>query len=105
MPNGIIHIGLPKTGTTSVQSAVYKHRDRLLAEFGIFYPWISENLTDILCTAFHDDPRKHINVRLAGANTIEKAELLRSQSLAAIERHGKPLFFRPKALPILITTN
>ncbi|QER41303.1 hypothetical protein F1847_00580 [Thermodesulfobacterium sp. TA1] len=34
----IIHIGLYKTGTTSIQEFLYKNKDKLFNEFGIYYP-------------------------------------------------------------------
>ena len=38
MPSNIIlHIGLPKTGTTSLQQAFFENRDQLAGE-GISYP-------------------------------------------------------------------
>ncbi|WP_448583924.1 hypothetical protein [Thermocrinis sp.] len=34
----ILHIGFHKTGTTSIQEFCYKNREKLLNEFGIYYP-------------------------------------------------------------------
>ncbi|MFT4123691.1 MAG: hypothetical protein QM635_07665 [Microbacteriaceae bacterium] len=40
IPEGsvLLHIGPPKTGSTSLQEALFQNRDRLLAEHGVHYP-------------------------------------------------------------------
>lgn len=80
MKKAIVHIGLPKTGTTSIQEALYATRERLLETSGIFYPSISPNLNNVLCTSFFDDPRKHIEAAMEGLDTLEKARA-KSQTL------------------------
>src|SRR5579885_2145574 len=84
MAKGILHIGLPKTGTTSFQNAVFLNRKSIYSDFGIYYPDLASNLTDVLCTAFHDDPRKHVMVQIAGVDTREKAEELRRSTVASL---------------------
>ena len=60
----ILHIGLPKTGTTSVQQAFHINRDELLNKHGVLYPSISFNHGIPLFSAFSEYPEKyHINVR------------------------------------------
>lgn len=61
----ILHFGLPKTGTTTIQNVLHAHRDRLLAE-GVYYPALSPNLTTPLCTMFLPDPKGHITNKIAG---------------------------------------
>lgn len=63
---GILHIGLPKTGTTTIQNAFHSCRSALLAETGMLYPSLEANHTTPLCTMFLDDPRVHISNKLAG---------------------------------------
>lgn len=60
----VLHFGLPKTGTTTIQNVMYAHRDRLLAE-SVYYPALQSNLTTPLCTMFLPDPRVHIENRIA----------------------------------------
>ena len=71
-------MGLPKTGTTATQAALFTARERLLTEYSLYYPKIGENHTDALCTMFLDDPLKHISVRVAGISDAAGAEALRS---------------------------
>lgn len=74
----ILHAGLPKTATTSIQDAIFDCRDVLFAETGIYYPGIVPNHTNDLCTAFLDDPRSHISNKMAG-----RTDLDHMQSIAA----------------------
>ncbi len=69
--NGILHIGLPKTGTTTIQNAFHHCRNALLAEDGILYPSLEANHTTPLCTMFLDDPTAHITNKLAGLTSPE----------------------------------
>lgn len=79
-------MGLPKTATTSFQNAVFANRERLLKDYGILYPSVSANHTNTLCTIFHDDPRKHITVKMMGKLTIDEAEAVRRQNQEKFER-------------------
>lgn len=84
--NGILHIGLPKTGTTSFQNALYGSRDRLLREHGIFYPSIEPNHTNALCTMFLDDPRLHVSMQMQGITDVAEAEAVRRDYFDRMER-------------------
>lgn len=61
----ILHAGLPKTGTTTIQDVFYQHRAMLL-EHGVLYPGLAPNLTTPLCTMFLRDPSLHISNRIEG---------------------------------------
>jgi hypothetical protein len=69
----LLHIGFPKTGTTTIQNFLYEHREILLKETGVLYPSLAANLTDALCTMFLNDPSKHITNKMRGIT--EKGEL------------------------------
>jgi hypothetical protein len=76
-----VHLGFPKTGTTTIQNVFHAHRNRLLAEEGVLYPSLSPNLTNVLCTNFLDDPLKHITNQMAGISREEARERGRQQFL------------------------
>lgn len=67
----ILHIGLPKTGTTTIQNVLYANREFLLMQEGVLYPSVASNLTTPLCTIFQNDPQKHIANKVAGFTTRE----------------------------------
>lgn len=67
----ILHAGLPKTATTSIQNACFSQRGALLEQHDILYPGTSANHTDALCTAFLSDPRNHISHKMAGQQNYE----------------------------------
>ena len=72
----ILHIGFPKTGTTTIQNVLYEHRNILLKEKNILYPALAPNLTDALCTIFLDDPRRHITNKINGVTDQKDIDLL-----------------------------
>lgn len=82
----VLHAGLPKTGTTSIQTAFYAQRRALLDVARLLYPSLDANLTNALCTLFHDDPRKHITNKLAGLTTLDAIAPLQSRYREALER-------------------
>ena len=67
----ILHAGLPKTATTSIQNAVFRFRDALFEHCNIYYPGNAPNHTNDLCTAFLNDPRKHISNKMAGLTDLD----------------------------------
>ena len=62
----ILHAGMPKTGTTTIQNTLYKCRDVLLAQNKCLYPSIAANHTNSICTIFMNHPERHIANRMAG---------------------------------------
>lgn len=71
----VLHAGLPKTGTTTIQNVCYQHRSMLIEE-GVLYPRLMPNLTTPLCTMFLQDPSVHISNRIEG----NSADVLRSRA-------------------------
>lgn len=87
---GIIHVGLPKTGTSTIQSAMHENRHRLLSEHAMLYPAIARNHTDPLHTIFAADPREHIQIMCqGGADGTEITRIKHRQRLeACIKNEG-----------------
>lgn len=81
----VLHLGLPKTGTTAIQNVFHAHRDMLLEREHVLYPSLSPNLTTPLCSMFQEDPRKHIVNKMAGISTAEEVATLRQKYLEALE--------------------
>jgi hypothetical protein len=66
-----VHIGLHKTGTTSIQQTFARHRDMLRAEHGLIYPSVSSNHSVPLFSMFCDRPAAYIWNMLAGVTSDE----------------------------------
>ncbi|MBB4860581.1 hypothetical protein HNO88_003925 [Novosphingobium chloroacetimidivorans] len=62
----VLHAGLPKTGTTYIQNELFALRKVLRQDHQVLMPSISPNLTDALCSMFHDDPMLHITNKIQG---------------------------------------
>ncbi|HVG46726.1 MAG TPA: hypothetical protein VM899_01110 [Rubellimicrobium sp.] len=75
--SGILHIGLPKTATTSCQEALFSNRESLLKRHGLFYPSLTVSHNSILVVMFMEDPRSHVTVKSRGITTLDGAERLR----------------------------
>lgn len=84
MKRVIVHLGMPKTATTTCQNALWKHR-AALRDRGWLYPSVEPNHTNALCTMFLPDPRCHITVRSRGITTPAAAEALRAEYFATLE--------------------
>lgn len=83
--SGILHIGLPKTATTSCQEALFQNREMLLRRHGLFYPSLVASHNSILAVMFIEDPRTHVTVKSRGITTREGAERLRRRYFAKME--------------------
>lgn len=83
----ILHAGLPKTGTTTIQNAFWRVRDRLLATEGLLYPPPEPNHTNAICTMFLDDPMQHISNRMAARDGAIDLASLQGKYRAQIEEH------------------
>ncbi|MGQ7794594.1 hypothetical protein ACUN0C_19495 [Faunimonas sp. B44] len=59
----IIHIGLEKTGTNTIQRTLYKLRNTLLTDFGILYPDLSHNHSIDLGLAFRAKLPMYLQIR------------------------------------------
>ncbi len=86
-PSILIHYGLPKTATTTVQNALFSLKPRLLSEAGLLYPGNTSNHTDQLCTAFLIDPRKHISNQLTGMSL----DMLRMRGRETLDKFRKEI--------------
>ena len=80
MSNGrriILHIGLHKTGTTTIQNVLHANRDFLLRHEGVLYPSLDPNLSNALLHILEDDsrnrPRKLRSKKKAGFTNEELA--------------------------------
>lgn len=81
----IIHMGLPKTGTTTIQNVLYKNRDWLLKKYKYYYPSVEANHTNFLCIMFLPDPRTHVTVKMRGLTTDAEVEALRAECFKRLE--------------------
>ena len=68
----ILHIGLPKTGTTTIQNVLHANRDFLLQQEGALYPSLEPNLTTPLRTIFRDYSPQPIVNKMAGLTKQEE---------------------------------
>jgi len=68
----IVHAGLPKTATTTIQNACFEARLKLNKGAGILYPGVRPDKQLALRTIFVDDPRKHPHNKLAGRTDLSE---------------------------------
>lgn len=91
----ILHAGLPKTATTSIQNALFSQRKKLGGDAGLLYPGKVPNHTNDLCTAFLTDPRAHISNRMAGLTDLDallaRAGRIREGFAAEIAEREQPM--------------
>lgn len=80
----MVHLGFPKTGTTTTQNVFYAQRKEILACERVLYPSLNPNLSNVLCTNFRDDPLQPVSNRLAGL-TREEARERGRQELVELE--------------------
>lgn len=72
MPDLYIHIGLHKTGTTSIQRAMFANRKLLQKEKSIHYPDFAPNHGKVIYSLFTRDPLKYgVNLK-SGHDSEEK---------------------------------
>lgn len=67
----ILHIGLPKTGTSTIQNVFHANRDFLLQQESILYPSLAPSLNVPLGTIFKDAPGEHIVNKMASLTSEE----------------------------------
>jgi hypothetical protein len=80
-----LHIGLHKTGTSSIQTTLFNNRKKLLTH-DINYAQLSDgpNHSIILLPLFRRAPHRYRTNRLAGIDTEEKAAKKNASSLVAL---------------------
>ena len=83
--NVYIHIGLHKTGTTSIQATLSNNRKTLLAH-GINYLPLGENHSVALYPLFAAEPHRYRPNRAAGIDTEQKAAKKNAVTLASLQR-------------------
>lgn len=82
-----LHIGLHKTGTSSIQTTLFNNRKKLLAHDINYAPLGDDpNHSVILLPLFRQAPHRYRANRLAGIDTREKAAKKNVASLAALRR-------------------
>tara|TARA_B100001093_G_scaffold123911_1_gene116525 strand:+ start:794 stop:1876 length:1083 start_codon:yes stop_codon:yes gene_type:complete len=91
----ILHVGLPKTGTTAAQNFFYNNIDQIKND-GITYFSISENHSKPISTIFLENPEKYyMNVK-EGLDTKEKVKPLateyRNRLISEIKECQTPKF-------------
>jgi hypothetical protein len=80
-----IHIGLHKTGTTSIQATLFRNRDRLKGR-GVNYFGLNENHSETLYPLFLTEPHLYRQNRLAGIDTPQKAARKNAATEKALRR-------------------
>jgi len=70
MGTAVIHIGMPKTGTTSIQALLHHNRDRLLAA-GWHYPAFLKKRNHVALAVFAASSSQERTLRLAGLTSAE----------------------------------
>jgi hypothetical protein len=83
-----IHIGVPKTGTSSIQKTMFKNRDRLL-DNGINYLSVRANSGRVFASMLRDDPQPSTSRRHFAAR---KTERLRRQVLKELSSNRSRKF-------------
>lgn len=69
----VLHTGLPKTGTSTIQNVFYENRDFLLQQEGVLYPSLLPNLSTPLHTIFSANPQNQNVNKVSGFTTEELA--------------------------------
>jgi hypothetical protein len=58
----VVHIGTTKTGTKTIQRALFSARSKLLSDAGILYPSIAANQSTYLGTIFRDEAPRRVQL-------------------------------------------
>lgn len=80
----ILHLGMPKTGTTSIQSALFRDREGLLQK-GVLYPGFAENHTTPLASVFVENPHRLQANMLAGIQTSRQGQAVAAKWSARLD--------------------
>lgn len=80
----VLHIGLHKTGTTTLQDFLYQYRLPLEQELQVLYPALHRNYSQALYSAFAEQPEQYsVNIR-NGLDTPAKVALVNEENLQAL---------------------
>ncbi len=101
-----IHIGMPKTATTSIQAAFFRIRALLESDAGILYPGKQPNHSQPLYSLFCDNPLDYDHHIRAGIRTIEKISAINAENQTLFERQitsssAATVFFSGETLSLL----
>jgi hypothetical protein len=96
----ILHIGLHKTGTTTIQNVLHANRDFLLRHEGALYPSLAPNLSNALLTIFGDDARKLKAGKMRGFTTEELAARRKKHLNSLMLRSSKAVNKRSSTMPM-----
>lgn len=81
----IVHAGLPKTATTTIQNALFDARHALHKDGGVLFPGGRRLYQQSLRTAFREDPRSHPYNRMRGRTNLEALRREAESFLAELE--------------------
>lgn len=84
----IVHIGLNKTGTTTIQQMMYQNAQALL-NHGIYYPTINNDHGRFLRSMFMKNPKKQPANIKSGYCTIRKIKRLNNKFKSTLEENIK----------------
>jgi hypothetical protein len=79
MKSVVLHIGLPKTGTTSIQNCMFAQRAKLLSEYKYQYGGWNANHSDMLSLLFHPAADQDPNLIARGMANCELRAAVRQQ--------------------------
>ena len=81
----VVHIGIEKTGTKTIQKALFSARSKLLSEERILYPSIAANLSIYLATMFRDKTPRLLQLREPDATDDSSVAHIRQKYRASFE--------------------
>lgn len=84
MTRFVIHIGMHKTGTTSIQAALYRAR-KALAKRGVLYPEFGPNHSHPLVSMFHSAPLDYYVNFYSGLDTPAKVDAFNQRHRDSLE--------------------
>lgn len=82
----ILHIGFPKTGTTTIQNFLYERRATLLRDKKILYPSSTPNHSNLLITLFSKNPGRFIANRVNGITKKRELDKLIDEYRTKLEK-------------------
>ena len=76
----VLHIGLPKTGTTSIQDVCFRNREVLRKRHNIRYAGFAANHSDVRALLFNQKVKKIPSIISRGYTSKEKLEAGREEA-------------------------
>lgn len=81
----VVHIGIDKTGSTTIQRTLFSGRSKLLADSQILYPSIADNQSVYLATIFRDEAPPTLQLIEPGATQESSVASSRKKFRASLE--------------------